>query len=450
MMKIDTLARFRPPDTEQILSLLDWKKYNIENIDTGLPPTTIYNKYIKQYVDATKIDHYNSTIIAYGYSGSGKTYTINSIIPPIVNELFLPINESTNKDIIRIGISVVEIYSDRAYDLLDSNKEVIVLGNGDSTANIFTYDTPESLLSCVSEAIINRTQYATSINKTSSRSHMIIKFVYENANLFIADLAGCERVCKSKAVGTTLEEGKSINRNISSLHDVIIAASLKQSHIPYRNSKLTTLLRQSFGGDSKTFILLCCSSILSNLQETKQTLEFGARCMIIENKPKIHIKYIDTRDILISELQLEIESLKLRLNECVVRNTDTKGGEPTPNVEPTLVGVDHRSFKRSASQSTDIIDIISVSDNFTETHIQDIDIDMMNKFEDLDNFTEIHIQDIDMNKFEDSKFKRSASPISKIFKHPTDTEVPKILPKEISKPHLKTSTTVSTSCGCFG
>jgi kinesin family protein 5 len=364
-MKINTLVRFRnnPSQHDNILESINLNKYNIENIETTLSTDLIYEKYIKSYIQSTMTEHYNSTILAYGYSGSGKTYTINGILPLIIRELFSELrtacgSETSGSGIIsskttndnssildhrshlrspgstlrsrlqsntelKIGISVVEIYSDRAYDLLSiDNNEVIVLGNGDSTARVINHKTEGSLQSCINNVLSSRIQASTSINRNSSRSHMIIKFLYENASIFVVDLAGCERVCKSKAEGITLAEGKIINKNISSLHDVIMATSLKQQHIPYRNSKLTTLLKQSFGGDSKTFIFLCCSSELVNIQETNQTLDFGSRCMAIENRPKVHLTYVDAKDTMIQELQDEITDLKLQISLLVTHNKD--------------------------------------------------------------------------------------------------------------------------------
>jgi hypothetical protein len=337
-MNIESLVRFRPHTNYDVRNHINWKKYNVGNIETLISNQDMYFKYVKQYVRFTIEGHYNSTIIAYGYSGSGKTYTVNGILPFVINELFksLVSNRSTtpsvdlgnisdplrfidamqSRDPIEaplrgetsinslnyiesefkgLGVSAVEVYLDKARDLID-DRDVDVLGNGDSTATVVYHTKLKSVHSCIDTLLQKRTQYSTSINNTSSRSHLVIRLVCDRASFYIVDLAGCERVCKSKVDGITLEESKTINKNISALHDVILAASLKQTFIPYRNSKITTLLKQSLGGDSKTFVFLCCSSRQEDLLETNQTLDFGSKCMSIENKPIVHIVILELRN----------------------------------------------------------------------------------------------------------------------------------------------------------
>lgn len=141
----------------------------------------------------------------------------------------------------------------------------------------------------------NRTSAATKMNTDSSRSHLVLEInvettntisnVVSNGRLTLVDLAGSERVSRSEATGIRLTEAAAINKSLSALAQVFQCIAQNSPHIPYRNSKLTHLLQDSLGGDSKTCVFVNVSPIGLNLAETQSSLNFGKSIRKIELGP---------------------------------------------------------------------------------------------------------------------------------------------------------------------
>lgn len=140
------------------------------------------------------------------------------------------------------------------------------------------------------------------MNAESSRSHSLFVITITMLNnddgscktgkLYLVDLAGSEKIAKTGAQGQTLEEAKNINKSLTTLGKVIVALTDKKStHVPYRESKLTRILSESLGGNSKTCLIITCSPHPFNDQETLSTLRFGARARNIKNAPKVNKEY---------------------------------------------------------------------------------------------------------------------------------------------------------------
>ena len=160
----------------------------------------------------------------------------------------------------------------------------------------------------------NRAISCTNMNEQSSRSHSIfILQVTQNnledlscktGRLYLVDLAGSEKVGKTGATGQTLNEAKEINKSLTTLGKVIKSLTdKKSSHVPYRESKLTRILSESLGGNSKTCLIVTASPSSYNEAETISTLRFGARARNIKNQPKINREYT-------------VPELKLLLERC--------------------------------------------------------------------------------------------------------------------------------------
>jgi kinesin family protein 5 len=148
----------------------------------------------------------------------------------------------------------------------------------------------------------NRSVAATNMNAESSRSHSLFVLTITMTNnddgscktgkLFLVDLAGSEKIQKTGAVGQTLEEAKNINKSLTTLGKVIVALTDKKAtHVPYRESKLTRILSESLGGNSKTCLIITASPHPFNEAETLSTLRFGARARNIKNAPKVNKEY---------------------------------------------------------------------------------------------------------------------------------------------------------------
>ncbi|KAL8209375.1 hypothetical protein R6Q57_006107 [Mikania cordata] len=250
----------------------------------------------------------NGTIIVYGQTGAGKTYTMEGaniretdsckkgLLPRVVDELFEAINLHGEASTYKIKLSMVEIYMERVRDLLDLSKDNILIkehkGHG-------------ILLCGVTEnGIANRAVGETQMNMASSRSHCIYIFTIQKeltnekrvgiGKLVLVDLAGSEKVEKTGAEGRVLEEAKTINKSLSALGNVINALTSGQqgraNHIPFRDSKLTRILQDSLGGSSQTALLCCCSPCRCNFSESLSTLRFGARAKHIKASSRTDLK----------------------------------------------------------------------------------------------------------------------------------------------------------------
>ncbi|XP_005099275.1 kinesin-like protein KIFC3 [Aplysia californica] len=245
------------------------------------------------------LDGYNVCIFAYGQTGSGKTHTMEG--PPEdpgVNQRalkFLYEEARASAWHYDIEASVMEIYNEQIRDLLNpdpiNNKLEVKLRPEGGLHVPGLVRVPVHSLDEVNEISEqgrrNRATAATNMNEHSSRSHCLLCVTVTGLNsvtgdrtfgrLNLVDLAGSERVSKSQADGARLKEAQNINKSLSSLGDVINALKNKHSHVPYRNSKLTYLLQESLGGDSKTLMILQVSPAEKNLSESICTLTFGQR-----------------------------------------------------------------------------------------------------------------------------------------------------------------------------
>lgn len=168
----------------------------------------------------------------------------------------------------------------------------------------------------------NRTVHATAMNAVSSRSHALFTVHVESlegkekvkaSKINLVDLAGSERASKTEATGDRLKEGAKINLSLTALGNVINALvdGKKGGHIPYRDSKLTRMLQDSLGGNTKTLMIASISPAADNYDETVSTLRYAARARNIKNTPKINE---DPKDAMIREYLQEIEALKKQLN----------------------------------------------------------------------------------------------------------------------------------------
>ena len=269
---------------------------------------------------------YNGTIFAYGSTGSGKTHTMmgklneemsRGIIPRCA-ELICKMASDINKTF-SMNCSSIEIYREKLKDLISPKTDNLKIKEN-SESGIYiegivksAFKTKEELISIFQSAENLRTVAATKLNKASSRSHflLIIEVSFEvkpglkiKGRLNLIDLAGSEKISRSEVSGTTLEEAKKINLSLSVLGKVICALSTNSRHIPYRDSKLTRLLQNSLGGNSKTSLIVNCSSISCSIDETISTLRFSQRAKTIKNCLKIN------REI---TLENELKSVKQEL-----------------------------------------------------------------------------------------------------------------------------------------
>ncbi|XP_046585114.1 kinesin-like protein KIFC3 isoform X1 [Haliotis rubra] len=251
------------------------------------------------------IDGFNVCIFAYGQTGSGKTYTMEgpSSDPGInqraLQELFRETSEKGRDWQFTITVSVVEIYNENLRDLLnnDNGSKLEVKMNPDGGFHVpgltqYQVATVKDVNKVFAVGQRNRATATTNMNEHSSRSHALLCVTITGVNkttntktvgkLNLVDLAGSERVSKSGADGARLKEAQNINKSLSCLGDVIHALRSKQNHVPYRNSRLTYLLQDSLGGDSKTLMIVQVAPVNCNVSESTCSLNFAQRVRSVE------------------------------------------------------------------------------------------------------------------------------------------------------------------------
>ncbi|KAB8075499.1 P-loop containing nucleoside triphosphate hydrolase protein [Aspergillus leporis] len=276
--------------------------------------TDIFDFSIRPTVDDI-LNGYNGTVFAYGQTGAGKSYTMmgsdidddigKGIIPRIVEQIFASILTSPSNIEYTVRVSYMEIYMERIRDLLVPHNDNLPV-HEEKSRGVYVKGLLEVYVSSVQEVYevmrrggTARAVAATNMNQESSRSHSIFVITVTQKNLetgsaksgqlFLVDLAGSEKVGKTGASGQTLEEAKKINKSLSALGMVINALTDgKSTHIPYRDSKLTRILQESLGGNSRTTLIINCSPSSYNDAETISTLRFGVRAKAIKNKAKVN------------------------------------------------------------------------------------------------------------------------------------------------------------------
>ncbi|XP_026174432.1 kinesin-like protein KIF13B isoform X2 [Mastacembelus armatus] len=291
---------------------------------------------------------YNACIFAYGQTGSGKSYTMMGsaeqpgLIPQLCSSLFSrTVHEAREGECFTVEVSYMEIYNEKVRDLLDPKgsrqalrvREHKVFGpyvDGLSRLAVTSYKDIESLMS---EGNKSRTVAATNMNEESSRSHAVFNIILTHtlmdiqsgttgekvSKLSLVDLAGSERATKTGAAGERLKEGSNINKSLSTLGLVISAladqgaGTNKSKFVPYRDSVLTWLLKDSLGGNSRTAMVATISPAADNYDETLSTLRYADRAKNIVNHAIVNE---DPNARIIRELREEVEKLREQLTEA--------------------------------------------------------------------------------------------------------------------------------------
>ncbi|XP_022558684.2 kinesin-like protein KIN-14O isoform X1 [Brassica napus] len=281
------------------------------------------------------LDGYNVCIFAYGQTGSGKTYTMTGpdgaseeewgVNYRALNDLF-KISQSRKSNIAyEVGVQMVEIYNEQVRDLLSGDSSQKSLGilstaqqNGLAVpdASMYPVTSTSDVLELMNIGLDNRVVSSTALNERSSRSHSIVTVHVRGkdlktgsalyGNLHLVDLAGSERVDRSEVTGDRLKEAQHINKSLSALGDVIFSLASKNSHVPYRNSKLTQLLQSSLGGRAKTLMFVQLNPDVISYSESMSTLKFAERVSGVELGAAKSSK--DGRDV--RDLMEQLGSLK--------------------------------------------------------------------------------------------------------------------------------------------
>jgi kinesin family protein 18/19 len=312
-----------------------------ENITQG----DVYEATTKNLLDSV-LDGYNATVFAYGATGCGKTHTITGtaqqpgIIFLTMQELFEKVGELQSERATEITLSYLEIYNETIRDLMNpnhANKQGLMLREDAnqvvSVAGLSSHNPQnvQEVMDMVITGNANRTQSPTEANATSSRSHAVLQVNVSSksrdtsvsepvtmATLSIIDLAGSERASATKNRGERLMEGANINKSLLALGSCINALCdpRKKNHIPYRNSKLTRLLKFSLGGNCRTVMIVCVSPSSQHFDETQNTLRYANRAKNIQTKSVRNVYNVDRH---VKDYLKKIDEQMARINELTAQ-----------------------------------------------------------------------------------------------------------------------------------
>ncbi|NXH18452.1 KI18A protein, partial [Bucco capensis] len=305
----------------------------------------VFENTTKSVIDGF-LNGYNCTVLAYGATGAGKTHTMlgspedPGVMYLTMMALYNCMEQIKEEKICNIAVSYLEVYNEQIRDLLvssgplavreDAQKGVVVQG-----LTLHQPTSAEEILKMLDYGNKNRTQHPTDVNASSSRSHAVFQIYLRqqdktasiNQNVRIAkmsliDLAGSERASATKAKGARFREGTNINRSLLALGNVINALAdpkSKKQHIPYRNSKLTRLLKDSLGGNCRTIMIAAVSPSSLFYDDTYNTLKYANRAKDIKSSLKSNVVSLDSHISqyvkICNEQKKEILMLKEKLRE---------------------------------------------------------------------------------------------------------------------------------------
>lgn len=354
---------FDPPDTNPLTRLYSSGplahgsrrnkdvRYAFDRVfDSTASQSDVFRETCSPLLDGI-LNGYNASVFAYGATGCGKTHTISGnpqdpgLIFLTMKELYDRIQDARDDSDVQIRLSYLEIYNETIRDLLssvptppgaglalreDANNRISVVGITELIP-----ESPESVLEYIQEGNLRRTMSPTEANAVSSRSHAVLQINVTqkprtasmteqttSASLNIIDLAGSERASATRNNGARMKEGANINKSLLALGNCINA--LCQSggvikHVPYRNSKLTRLLKFSLGGNCKTVMVVCISPSSTHYEETHNALKYANQAKNIRTKVSRNMINVDRHVAqyvqAIHELKEENERLRAKLNE---------------------------------------------------------------------------------------------------------------------------------------
>lgn len=331
--------------------------------DEDIGQNYIFDKTTKFLIDGI-MQGYNASVFAYGSTGAGKTYTMlgtedqPGIMMQSIDELFNCIDKYENERDYKLKISYVEVYNENIKDLLTDREESLDLRE-DTVKGVCVAGVTEIMTTNVDEIMTyirqgnrQRTKERTDANEASSRSHAVLQFTVEHkdkahginaeiniAKLSLIDLAGSERASNTNNRGLRLVEGANINKSLLALGNCINALceqtkmgpiAAKNQHIPYRDSKLTRLLKDSLGGNCRTVMIANISPAFTAYEDTLNTLKYADRAKQIKTIVKRNVLnvefHISNYTKIINQLRDEIINLRGQL-----QNNNNGGGSVKQN-----------------------------------------------------------------------------------------------------------------------
>ncbi|KAI8922216.1 P-loop containing nucleoside triphosphate hydrolase protein [Powellomyces hirtus] len=377
----------------------DWD-FRFDNLLHNASQEAVYDECVNSVMKGL-LDGYNGTIMAYGQTGAGKTFTMTGasenykhrgLIPRSISQVFREINDRPQLSY-TARISYIEIYNEQMVDLLGTIPEVVkgdgglnVVEDQNGTAQIKgltvrVANTEEEALSYLFEGETTRSIAEHQLNRNSSRSHCIFtiwlesrsrvesseKVLYSKLNL--VDLAGSERLSKTQTTGVSLREAMYINKSLTFLEQVIIAlADKKRGHIPYRQSKLTNVLRDALGGNCNTLMIANIRCEREYIEETISTLRFATRMMCVTNTPELNVQYDPVA--LIKKYEREIRELKQELSmHDTLSNRSHVQHEPFTEPQRLELQKQVKKFLENEDEELEIVSLRQVKEIFHQMRV---------------------------------------------------------------------------------
>lgn len=290
----------------------------------------------------TLLQGYNCCVFAYGATGAGKTFTMlgrpecPGITSLTLQELYQRLDELKGHRRCEVAVSYLEVYNETVRDLLGTGKPLALQEMGQQVMvpglSLHKPTSAEELLQMLAQGNSNRTQHATDANAESSRSHAVfqifvrqqdldasVKATVTISKLSMIDLAGSERGAATGYRGVRFKEGSSINKSLLALGNCINALADGQRHIPYRDSKLTRLLKDSLGGNCRSVMIAAMSPASTSFEDTYNTLRYAERAKTIRTTIRNNVKNVDQHvsDYIkvVAGLREEVASLREKLKE---------------------------------------------------------------------------------------------------------------------------------------
>lgn len=326
----------------------------------------IYSSFGEEFLDHN-FDGYHTCIFAYGQTGSGKSYTMMGtpeqpgLIPRTCEELFERIQRDPSPNTnYHVHVSYFEVYNEHVRDLLvpRTNPPLFLKIRESQTDGVYVQGLTDASVKCYADVErlmkmgdVHRTTASTKMNDTSSRSHAVFTIQLKQiqhsllsdetiercARMRLVDLAGSERAKATEATGQRLKEGGQINKSLTTLGRVIAALAdprrqpggnggtprkAPRDIVPYRDSVLTWLLKDSLGGNSKTAMVACVSP--SDYDETLSTLRYADQAKRIRTRATVNQDSLSSaqRDAQIKEMADTIRSLQLSVNAATLRKRE--------------------------------------------------------------------------------------------------------------------------------
>ncbi|CAM4598195.1 unnamed protein product [Lepidochelys kempii] len=393
----------------------DWS-FKLDGVLHNASQDSVYDAVARDLVSQA-LNGYNGTIMCYGQTGAGKTYTMTGatesykhrgIIPRAIQQVFRAVEERIDQSI-TVRMSYLEIYNETLFDLLstmphdmsgDTHMAVVEYPQGVFVKGLSIYPASheEDALNLLFEGETNRIIGEHTLNKNSSRSHCIFTIYIEShsrilsdakytaSKMNLVDLAGSERVGKTGSEGQVLKEATYINKSLSFLEQAIIAlADRKRDHVPFRQSKLTHALKDSLGGNCNTVLVANIYGEAAQIEETLSSLRFATRMKWVTTEPAINEKYDPER--MVKNLEKEITLLKqeLAMHDSLV-NRSLVNYDPLNEIQIAEINSQVRRYLEGATDDIDIMNIRQIQEVFNQFKVilsqqeQEVEARLRNKY----------------------------------------------------------------------